>query len=1143
MGLMSESGSGSVRYSRVVRLPGALALGTAVSVGLGVYTLLGQFVRLSSYESTVIPYLLMILLMLPAILTLAERGGVVAGQSPHALTRLNPYHSFRFAHGWLTLIGYVSLIALLSWGVALHLNLLWQPMLDLSDHLPELATAVLGLAALSYVLRAGLRWQVRGLLVYLAIGLVILLSLWRLTHYDLETVAQRAVSSSSPLESLSLATLMVSGLWGSNFILHARNQTRRPVRTIPLALLLTLLVGGGLGALAALVVENFSAVSPANPAPLAAVLDHLVNAPLPLETWVYALLGLSIASTALNRGFLALTDLMDEMAEEGYWPDWLTDEHENGRPLLVRRLTLAILGGALLLTLTDITLLMGLAAMTYLWSTAVLYLPELLHPRYFRLPANRRPRLPFHPLFPAVTAAIGLLLPFTLGRSVWSVGLVLAGLGLVYYLAYGRGRSQAIYRQDVVLGEELFGAPAASDFTVMVAMAGSDDLTDLIALALRLARAHNGRVLILQTLQLPYQMSDQLKRQAAAAAYDKLAQLAASYQNSSKSSAMWPLVRLSPAPALGILEAVREEKVDCLLLSWPGPNAPQAAQHHQLLLQLVHDAECEVAVLHGRLPSVVERVVVAADDPSNMATGTSLAQRLVQPDGDVVSVSLPTTDLDADDHSLETAVAAAESSDLLMLGLAREGLFDRPHFGGAPLRLAQKYAGPVVLVRARLRQRYSLLQHAWGYITDLVGKVSGQRRPAIITHLRETATPNVDFFVLAILAAIIASMGLLKNDSGTILGAMLVAPLMSPILAMAMGMVIGDWQQSRLAIESFSKGAALFIIIGFVMTLTSPTRLLTEEIALRSAPNTLDLIIALAAGAAAGYAMCRREVAAVLPGVAMAATLDPPLAVVGYGLATSQLEVVLGAFLFFLTNFVAILVSASFVFLALGFQPPRGERRELLHGLEISLGTLLFIALILVGLTAVATRRISRELQVEAVFNSAVVAEAMEVTDLAITSQDDGFLIEATMLSYADATLSPETLRQMENDLTTAVGGPVTIEATMVRANRLAGSNLAERRELALKFEEAIANAGGQVESIVVDLERGSFFVDALVVAYQGSTLDEALLNDIQQQLRDELGRPVDLQVRVSRAELYDVKGDGGATAVPPETSEAQKSD
>ena len=90
---------------------------------------------------------------------------------------------------------------------------------------------------------------------------------------------------------------------------------------------------------------------------------------------------------------------------------------------------------------------------------------------------------------------------------------------------------------------------------------------------------------------------------------------------------------------------------------------------------------------------------------------------------------------------------------------------------------------------------------------------------------------------------------------------------------------------------------------------------------LRTQPSPFDLVIALAGGAAATYALARPRLSAALPGVAIATALMPPLCVVGIGISLQRSDVYMGALLLFLTNLVAISFASILVFAFLGFRP------------------------------------------------------------------------------------------------------------------------------------------------------------------------------------------------------------------------------
>ena len=124
--------------------------------------------------------------------------------------------------------------------------------------------------------------------------------------------------------------------------------------------------------------------------------------------------------------------------------------------------------------------------------------------------------------------------------------------------------------------------------------------------------------------------------------------------------------------------------------------------------------------------------------------------------------------------------------------------------------------------------------------------MNAREQVEVYQRLRKAARPNINYFVLITLSAIIAALGLLLNSPAVIIGAMLVAPLMSPIVAAAMGIVMGDAQTLRSALSSTLQGVLAAIFIAILTTLVSPLRSATPEVLARVRPNLLDLMVAVA---------------------------------------------------------------------------------------------------------------------------------------------------------------------------------------------------------------------------------------------------------------------------------------------------------
>lgn len=181
---------------------------------------------------------------------------------------------------------------------------------------------------------------------------------------------------------------------------------------------------------------------------------------------------------------------------------------------------------------------------------------------------------------------------------------------------------------------------------------------------------------------------------------------------------------------------------------------------------------------------------------------------------------------------------------------------------------------------------------------------------------------QVGFWVLLILSTTIATLAILADSTAVVIGAMLVAPLMTPILGMSAGIVNGWMGRVSRAFATVSGGAAVSILTAWIVASWAPHFVpiaSNSQVISRVSPTLLDMLIALAAGAAGAYATVDKRVSASITGVAIAVALVPPLGVVGVALTAGAYSDAVGAFLLFLTNLVSIVLAASIVFVLTGF--------------------------------------------------------------------------------------------------------------------------------------------------------------------------------------------------------------------------------
>lgn len=157
-----------------------------------------------------------------------------------------------------------------------------------------------------------------------------------------------------------------------------------------------------------------------------------------------------------------------------------------------------------------------------------------------------------------------------------------------------------------------------------------------------------------------------------------------------------------------------------------------------------------------------------------------------------------------------------------------------------------------------------------------------------------------------IFAILIASIGLNVNSPAVIIGAMLISPLMGPIIGIGYGAGINDFQLIRTSLRSLSIFVGLSLLTSTLYFSLSPLSLAQSELLARTTPTLWDVLVAFFGGAAGIVAATRKSKSPVIPGVAIATALMPPICTAGYGLATANASFFLGAFYLFSINGVFI---------------------------------------------------------------------------------------------------------------------------------------------------------------------------------------------------------------------------------------------
>ncbi len=197
----------------------------------------------------------------------------------------------------------------------------------------------------------------------------------------------------------------------------------------------------------------------------------------------------------------------------------------------------------------------------------------------------------------------------------------------------------------------------------------------------------------------------------------------------------------------------------------------------------------------------------------------------------------------------------------------------------------------------------NILEHAKVYFNLLPDKENEQ---AIIEQISNGVSFKGANLWILIFAIFIASLGLNVNSTAVIIGAMLISPLMGPIIGMGLAFGINDLDLLKRSIKNYGVATLISVLTAALYFLITPLSEAQSELLARTSPTLYDVLIAFCGGAAGIIALCTKGKSNVIPGVAIATALMPPLCTAGFGIATGHWLYFLGAFYLFFINTVFI---------------------------------------------------------------------------------------------------------------------------------------------------------------------------------------------------------------------------------------------
>ncbi len=210
------------------------------------------------------------------------------------------------------------------------------------------------------------------------------------------------------------------------------------------------------------------------------------------------------------------------------------------------------------------------------------------------------------------------------------------------------------------------------------------------------------------------------------------------------------------------------------------------------------------------------------------------------------------------------------------------------------------------------------IQGVWQNLTEFLNQLLDIREDSDRSETVDSVRKDINFkghnAWILIFSIMVASVGLNANSPAVVIGAMLISPLMGPIVGVGLGTAINDGVMLRRSVTNMLVMVILSIVTSSLYFLITPIKTLSLELAARTEPNILDVLVAIFGGLALIVAKAKKgTISNAIAGVAIGTALMPPLCTAGYGLATAQWFKLLGALYLFFINSVFIALSTYLV--------------------------------------------------------------------------------------------------------------------------------------------------------------------------------------------------------------------------------------
>ena len=339
-------------------------------------------------------------------------------------------------------------------------------------------------------------------------------------------------------------------------------------------------------------------------------------------------------------------------------------------------------------------------------------------------------------------------------------------------------------------------------------------------------------------------------------------------------------------------------------------------------------------------------------------------------------------------------------------------------------------------------------------ILSQFGLLNGSSRRGEVKELiNNELGVSSSYLILLVGSGVVATLGLLINNSVVVMGSMLMAPLYWPVIGVALGIASGQEKMLKKSLLLMMMSTLLVLIFSVATATLSPLNQVTREIQIRATPTLLDLLIALTTSIIGVLAIYDSRVSSSIVGVALSLSLLPPLSNAGIGLAYKNVDIFWGSFQLYFANVIAIVFVGTCIFYFLKFRPKNNEDKKR-FGIGFS-SSLVLLMILAVSFFFYLKQRVTSTNLINALsqkleiglngINPGIVVEKIDVS-LSGIGETKNALVISTIYLPENVHLSLPEQNRLASELGKLVAGEVKLQLNIV--NSLVSSFRDEKKQI-----------------------------------------------------------------------------------------------